>query len=152
MPLATRDLLSVFRRWAAEYGDLFYYRAAWMHVYFLNHPDLIDTALVRNQQNLVKDSVIRNSRWFLGEGLLTGEGEYWKRQRRLSQPAFHREKISSYASVLTPGTSFTQKICHLAMLAWAGLGFRCPMAWTSRSSLSLTRRMNVLGFFNPHAT
>jgi cytochrome P450 len=101
MPLASRDPLGVFSRWAGEYGDLFYYRAVWMHVYFLNHPDLIEAALVRNQQNLIKDRVIRNSRWFFGEGLLTSEGDYWKRQRRLSQPAFHREKICSYAPVMT---------------------------------------------------
>jgi cytochrome P450 len=101
MPLASRDPLSVFSRWAGEYGDIFYYRAAWMHVYFLNHPDLIEAALVRNQQNLVKDRVIRNSRWFFGEGLLTSEGDYWKRQRKLSQPAFHRDKISSYAPLMT---------------------------------------------------
>ena len=101
MPLANRDPLRVFSQWAQQYGDIFYYRAAWMHVYFLNHPDLIEGALVRNQQNLIKDRVVRNSRWFFGEGLLTSEGEYWRRQRRLSQPAFHREKICSYAGLMT---------------------------------------------------
>jgi cytochrome P450 len=45
--------------------------------------------------------VIQNSRWFFGNGLLTSEGEHWKRQRRLSQPSFHRERIASYAGVMT---------------------------------------------------
>jgi cytochrome P450 len=104
MPLASRDPLAVFSRWAREYGDIFHYHAGWMHVYFLNHPDLIEFVLVRNHQNFLKDRVIRNSRWFFGDGLLTSEGEHWKRQRRLSQPAFHRERIAFYASVMTDYT------------------------------------------------
>jgi cytochrome P450 len=100
MPLASRDPLAVFTRWAKEYGDIFYYRAGWIHVYVLNHPDLIESVLVRNQHNFRKDHVIQNSRWFFGNGLLTSEGEFWKRQRRLSQPAFHRERIGSYASII----------------------------------------------------
>jgi cytochrome P450 len=101
IPLASRDPLAVFSRWSKEFGDIFYYRAGWIQVYFLNHPDLIESVLVRNYQNFVKDRVLQNSRWFFGDGLLTSEGEYWKRQRRLSQPAFHRERIASYAGVMT---------------------------------------------------
>jgi len=101
MPLASRDPLSTFLKWAREYGDIFYYRAAWLPVYFLNHPDLIESVLVRNPANFQKDRVIRNSRWFFGNGLLTSEGDFWLRQRRLSQPAFHRERVASYASIMT---------------------------------------------------
>lgn len=101
MPLASRAPLSTFLEWAREFGDIFYYRAAWLHVYFLNHPDLIETVLVRNPQRFQKDRVIRNSRWFFGQGLLTSEGDFWLRQRRLSQPAFHRERVSSYARIMT---------------------------------------------------
>src|SRR5215471_7778312 len=78
--------------------------AGWIRVYFLNHPDLIEAVLVRQYQNLLKDRVIRNSRWLFGEGLLTSEGETWKRQRRLTQPAFHRERIASYAWIMTQYT------------------------------------------------
>ena len=101
IPLASRDPLGVFSHWAREYGDLFYYRAGWIHVYFLNHPALIESVLVRNYQNFTKDHVVRNSRWLFGDGLLTSEGDYWRRQRRLSQPALHRERIASYASLMT---------------------------------------------------
>src|SRR3954471_14289240 len=105
MPLASRNPLAQFSAWAQEFGDIFYYRAAWIHVYFLNHPDLIEAVLVRNYQNFLKDHVIRKSKWFFGEGLLTNEGESWLRQRRLSQPAFHRERIASYARIMTGYTS-----------------------------------------------
>ncbi|MBO0912452.1 MAG: cytochrome P450, partial [Acidobacteria bacterium] len=101
MPLASRDPLSVFTGWAKQYGDVFYYRAAWLQVYFLNHPDLIEEVLVRNPRNFLKDRVVRKSRWFFGDGLLTNEGDSWLRQRKLSAPAFHRERIGSYAQIMT---------------------------------------------------
>jgi len=97
MPLASPDPLSVFARWAKEYGDIFYYRDGWQHVYFLNHPDLIDEVLVRNPRNFLKDRVVRG---FFGEGLLSNEGDSWLRQRKLSAPAFHRERIASYAQLM----------------------------------------------------
>ena len=101
MPLASGEPLPIFEKWAREFGDIFYYRALWIHVYFLNHPDLIESVLVRNYQNFLKDHVIRKSRWFFGDGLLTNEGESWLRQRRLAQPAFHRERIAGYAKIMT---------------------------------------------------
>jgi cytochrome P450 len=80
---------------------MFYYRAAWIHVYFFNHPELVEAVLVRNYQNFLKDHVVRKSRWFFGQGLLTNEGESWLRQRRLSQTAFHRERVASYTKIMT---------------------------------------------------
>jgi cytochrome P450 len=100
-PLFSADPLSVFTRWAREFGDVFYYRAGWIDVYFLNHPDLIESVLVSQAQNFAKDKVIQNSRWFLGDGLLTSEGAPWLRQRRLCQPAFHRERLASYAQTMS---------------------------------------------------
>src|SRR5438552_131782 len=99
-PLGRPDPLAVFTGWAREFGDIFYYRAGWIHVYFLNSPELIESVLVTNQQNFRKDRVIQNSRWFLGQGLLTSEGSEWRRQRRLCQPAFHRERLSSYGQTM----------------------------------------------------
>src|SRR5215470_4438302 len=87
IPLAGPAPLDTFTRWTAEYGDIFYYRAAWLHVYFLNRPDLIEYVLVRNPQNFMKDRVVQNSRWLLGTGLLTAEGDAWKLFR---SPAPHR--------------------------------------------------------------
>ncbi len=99
-PLGRPDPLAVFSGWAREFGDILYYRAGWIHVYFLNSPELIESVLVTNQQNFRKDRVIQNSRWFLGQGLLTSEGGEWLRQRRLSQPAFHRERLALYTRII----------------------------------------------------
>jgi cytochrome P450 len=100
-PLLGADPLAVFTRWARDFGDIFYYRAGWIDVYFLNHPDFIESVLISQSQNFAKDKVIQNSRWFLGQGLLTSEGPEWRRQRRLCQPAFHRERLSSYGQSMS---------------------------------------------------
>src|SRR5262249_3911889 len=97
IPLAGPAPLDPFRRSADELGYIFYYRVAWLHVSFLNRPDLIESVLGRNPQNFMKDRVVQNSRWLLGTGLLTAEGEGWKRQRRLIQPAFARDRTDAYA-------------------------------------------------------
>ena len=103
-PLFDPDPLAIYTRWAREFGDIFYYRAGWMDIYFLNHPSLIESVLVSQSQNFAKDKVIQNSRWFLGEGLLTSEGSGWLRQRRLSQPAFHRERMAAYGQTMAAYT------------------------------------------------
>ena len=101
LPLAGADPLGTFLRWAAEYGDIFYYRAFWIPVYVLSNPTLIEEVLVRHPGRFIKDRTLRNSHWLLGHGLLTAEGDHWRRQRRLAQPAFHRAKIESYANIMT---------------------------------------------------
>jgi len=139
MPLASADPLAVFLGWAREFGDVFYYRAAWIHVYFLNHPDLIEAVLVRNYQNFLKDHVVRKSRWFFGDGLLTNEGESWLRQRRLSQPAFHRERIASYAKIMT---GYAEQM----LASWESkYGETCDI---HQEMMQLTLRIVVRALFN----
>ena len=153
MPLATRAPLSTFLSWAQEFGDIFYYRAIWLHVYFLNHPDLIEAVLVENSRNVLKDRVIRNSRWFLGEGLLTNEGESWLRQRRLLQPAFHRARIASYATIMVELTNQmlgewrageTRDVHAEMMQLTLRIVVRCLFQVEAREIGKITSAMNVL--------
>lgn len=106
-PLAHADPLATFEQWAKKFGDIFYYRAGWLRVYFLNHPDFVESVLVNQYQNFGKDRVVRNARWIFGDGLLTNEGTPWLRQRRIIQPAFHRERIAGYAKTMTSFTTQT---------------------------------------------
>ena len=99
-PLANRDPLRVFTGWAREFGDLFHYRAGWVHIYFLNHPALIESVLVNQHQNFTKERTQQRMKILVGEGLITSEGKFHLRQRRLAQPAFHRSRISAYASTM----------------------------------------------------
>ncbi len=96
----TRDHLGFLTRCARRYGDVVGLRFVNVHVYLLNHPDHVEYVLVRNNRNFVKSRGERISLGFLGNGLLTSEGSFWRRQRRLAQPAFHRERIAAYGGVM----------------------------------------------------
>jgi cytochrome P450 len=71
-----------------------------VNVYLLNHPDLIESVLVTDHHNFIKGRTLRAGRILLGDGLLTSEGESWRRQRRLMQPTFHRERIAVYGEAI----------------------------------------------------
>src|ERR671917_60295 len=60
----------------------------------------IEQVLRNDHRNFGKDRITRRLNTFLGEGLLTSEGDFWRRQRRLSQPAFHRQRVNSYAETM----------------------------------------------------
>jgi cytochrome P450 len=96
-----RDPIKFIERMAREYGDISYFRMGPQDVYFLNHPDLIKDVLVTHQQNFTKGRALQRSKRLLGEGLLTSEGDFHRRQRRLAQPAFHRRQITTYAEAMT---------------------------------------------------
>ncbi|HET6890184.1 MAG TPA: cytochrome P450 [Pyrinomonadaceae bacterium] len=93
--------LPFFQNLAEQYGDISHFKLGLQGAFFINHPDYIKYVLVTNHQNFHKGLALRRSRRLLGEGLLTSEGEFHRRQRRLSQPAFHRARIASYADVMT---------------------------------------------------
>ena len=69
-------------------------------MYLLNHPDYIRDVLVTHNRNFVKSRGLQMAKRFLGESLLTSEGEFHRRQRRLAQPAFHRQRINTYADAM----------------------------------------------------
>jgi len=96
-----RDPLGFLRRMAQDYGDIAYFRLGPQHAYLLNHPDFIRDVLVTRQSNFTKSRALQRARVLLGEGLLTSEGEFHLRQRRLVQPAFHRPRLIGYARAMS---------------------------------------------------
>jgi len=103
-PMGSRDPLGLFRQWSCQYGDIFHYRVFHRHIYFLNHPDLIKDVLVTHHQNFIKGEAVRFNRRIFGNGLVANEGSSWAQQRRLIQPAFHRDSIEAYASIMVAYT------------------------------------------------
>ena len=83
------------------YGEVAAIRFANRRAYLLTGPDPIREVLVENAAHYRKAPIYKLllSR-FLGDGLLTSDGEFWKRQRKLSQPAFHSQRIASYGDVM----------------------------------------------------
>ncbi len=85
-----------------DYGDVVSMRFLYLRAYFLYHPDDIEYVIATNAKNFIKSRNQRSPlfRRLVGNGLLTSEGEKWKQQRRLAQPAFHRQRISAYGDVM----------------------------------------------------
>lgn len=86
---------------AASYGDLVHYRIGTQHVYLATHPDYIREVLVTHSDHFGKGRILQRAKMVIGEGLLTSEGPFHLRQRRLVQPAFHRERLMGYADAIT---------------------------------------------------
>ncbi len=71
------------------------------HIFLLNRPDYVQDLLVTHQSKFIKSRMLQRSKVPLGEGLLTSEGQFHLRQRRLAQPAFHRDRLIGYAIAMT---------------------------------------------------
>lgn len=91
---------------AYQYGDIVYLRLAMYHCYLVTEPTAIHEVLVTQQDKFQKgrfDKAILSK--FLGNGILLSEGDFWRRQRRLSQPAFHSKRIAAYADTMVAYTN-----------------------------------------------
>ena len=89
---------------AAGYGDLVTMSVKPVLVYLVNHPDLVRELFVSNHQSVGRGRLTETLRYLLGNGLVTADGPFHLRQRRLMQPQFHRSRISEYAQVMVDFT------------------------------------------------
>ncbi|MGH9592315.1 MAG: cytochrome P450, partial [Bryobacteraceae bacterium] len=85
---------------AIEFGDVVYIPVGRQRIYYVGHPDAVRDILVTNQSKFKKSRMLERARILLGDGLLTSEGEHHKRQRRLMQPAFHRDRLAGYGATM----------------------------------------------------
>ncbi len=92
---------------AKQYGAVTYLRLANQRVYFLNDAEMVKDVLVTQQSSFKKSRALERAKLMLGNGLLTNEGEAHLKQRRLVQPAFHRERLAGYA------TSMVELTCRV---------------------------------------
>jgi cytochrome P450 len=100
-----RDRLRFVLETARTYGDVAQYRVAHTRVYQVNHPEGVGRLLHDNHRNYSKDvPTFGTLRLFLGNGLFTSDGEFWRRQRRLAQPAFHRRRVATFGDLMTGAT------------------------------------------------
>jgi cytochrome P450 len=120
------DPLGFFTSLARTYGDVSTYRMAGEQLFLVNEPRLIRDILVTHNRNFTKSRGLERSKRLLGEGLLTSEGAVHLRQRRLMQPAFHRDRIAGYAGMMV------------------GYAERMRASWTDGAALDVAREMNRL--------
>jgi cytochrome P450 len=94
------DTITYLTKCTREYGDIVFFRFLGVPACYLSKPEYIESVLVTQNNNFVKSKDYRAMRRVLGNGLLLSEGDFWRRQRKLIQPAFHQEKISAYAEIM----------------------------------------------------
>ncbi|HEX8352375.1 MAG TPA: cytochrome P450 [Pyrinomonadaceae bacterium] len=95
-----RDPLGFMERMAREYGDVVHFKIGRRHVYLLNHPEHIKGVLLSHYANFLKGRGIARRDNFLGEGLLTSEGGFHRRQRQLTKPAFDHSRFAGYGATM----------------------------------------------------
>jgi cytochrome P450 len=100
LPAFRRDRLDFLTASARTYGDMTALRFAHRRIYLVSHPNLIEEVLVTQSRHFIKHFALRLNPLVLGKGLLTSEGDFWLRQRRLIQPVFARSRIAGYAPVM----------------------------------------------------
>src|SRR5579883_2186018 len=88
-----RDPIEFFTSLEKKYGKIAHYRLGPEHFVFINDVDYIREILVTQAANFRKERTQQRMKILVGEGLITSDGEFHMRQRRIAQPAFHRKRI-----------------------------------------------------------
>jgi cytochrome P450 len=93
-----RDPFQFFVDLRSEAGDITRLWNPRFPLVVVYHPEMVEHILVRNARNYTKDFYLRQWKEVFGEGLLTAEGEHWKKERRLLQPTFNKDRIEAYSA------------------------------------------------------
>jgi cytochrome P450 len=100
LPAVRRNPTAVFLDAAHRFGEVVYFKIGPRRGYLITNPADVRHVLQDNARNYHKSPLYDKLRMSLGNGLLTSEDEFWLRQRRIAQPAFHRQRIAALATVM----------------------------------------------------
>jgi cytochrome P450 len=97
------ESLARLRRYFAEFGDIYrvFAPSRGVYNYVINHPDDIKRVLLSNHRNYTKGEGMDRVKILLGNGIMTSEGDFWRRQRRMMQPSFHRRVIDQFSRLIS---------------------------------------------------
>jgi cytochrome P450 len=131
-----KDPLRLLSQGFAEYGEVISYRMGPIRVTYFTHPDHVRHILVERPTLYGRSKLLRRTEPILGKGLITNDGESWRRQRRLAQPAFHRERLAVLVDQMT-------QVMHSHLRQWDSLPEGTVldvMPAMTRLTLSITTR------------
>jgi cytochrome P450 len=96
------DAIEKLTDYYARFGDVYriFAPARGVYDYIINHPEDIKRVLLSNHRNYTKGEGIDRVKILLGNGLMTSEGDFWRKQRRMMQPSFHRRVIDQFAALI----------------------------------------------------
>jgi cytochrome P450 len=101
LPKFARNPLQFLNSLVRDYGEIAFLAWGSRPTYFIHHPDFFKHVLQENNRNYRRDARVAQFKILIGEGLVTSTGDLWLRQRRLMQPAFHRQQLASLATYMT---------------------------------------------------
>jgi cytochrome P450 len=125
-----RSLLTWMDDNRTRYGDIYRASIYGSNVFVVSNPRYIQHILRTNWQNYRKGLAIKRVELLLGRGLISSEGEFWKSQRRLIQPAFHADVIAGLMSVITQAN--------------AGLLAKWERAALNQASVNVTHDLSLM--------
>jgi len=98
----TDESLALMRDCFSRFGDTYrvFAPARGVYNYVINHPDDIKRVMLSNHRNYTKGEGMDRVKILLGNGIMTSEGEFWRRQRRMMQPSFHRRVIDQFSRLV----------------------------------------------------
>ncbi len=99
-----KDPLGFLAQAVRDHGDIVKLKLGYLTTYVMVHPQHLEYVLRTHQENFIKDKLTQMISPLVGQGLLTSEGAYWKRQRRLAQPSFQHQQIQGYAAQMVEQT------------------------------------------------
>jgi cytochrome P450 len=138
----SEETLERLRRYVAEYGDFFrvFSPRRQSYTYVVNEPEAIKRILLTNHRNYVKGVGTDQITILLGRGIMTSEGDYWHRQRRMLQPAFHRRVLDKFGpAIATTNQAYAQR--------WAQLARHGEPVNITEAASELTLDINLLAIF-----
>jgi cytochrome P450 len=136
VPITRQGAITFMSNAWHKYGDAFRVKLGPRDVLCVVHPDAIEQVLASKKENYVKGPTYNNLRLLTGDGLLTLEGEPWRRRRRLAQPAFHKESVRQ----------LTQSMVAVTRDALTGLRRRFPRGGTIEAHQEMMRlTLEVVG-------
>ena len=138
----SEESLRRLTEYTAEFGDFFrvYSPRRASYTYVVNNPDAIKRVLLTNHQNYTKGVGTDQISILLGRGIMTSEGAYWKRQRRMLQPAFQRRILDRFGPAI-------DRINRAHAARWAELERRGEPVNITEAASEITLDINLLAIF-----
>jgi cytochrome P450 len=139
LPQMRRGGFTFMRELQQRYGDVVRFRIGPIEVHLVSSVSGIKHVLQDNYRNYVKSRAFEKVKALVGEGLLTSEGDFWLRQRRLAQPAFHKQRIEGFARTMTDET--TRMLASWEVNAEKGEPFDVSREMTALTLTIVTRTL-----------
>src|ERR1700687_3609638 len=98
----SEESFALMQRCFAQYGDVYriFAPSRGVYNYVINHPRDIKRVLLSNHRNYTKGEGMDRVKILLGNGIMTSEGDFWRRQRRMMQPSFHRRVLDQFGTLI----------------------------------------------------